>query len=100
MSYIHAPDLAPTKLLLDGYRNGDIDWEAYERDFLALLDTRRIFEQGIRPTGGRHIKKRLKATFADSCLLCSEHEPEHCHRRLVAEYLQRQWQDVEIEHLI
>jgi uncharacterized protein (DUF488 family) len=26
-----------------------------------------------------------------SCLLCSEPMPENCHRRLVAEYLQRKW---------
>lgn len=100
MGYIHAPDLAPTQGLLEGYRKGEFDWTAYEHDFLALLDERRIFDQGIRPTGGRLIRKRLKAVFANSCLLCSEHEPDHCHRRLVAEYLQRQWGDVEIVHLI
>ena len=99
MQYIHAPDLAPTKTLLDGYRGGDIDWEVYERDFLALLDQRRISTEGIRPTGGRLITQRLKATIANSCLLCSEHEPDQCHRRLVAEYFQQHWGDVEIEHL-
>ena len=34
------------------------------------------------------------------CLLCSEHEPDHCHRRLVAEYLKSEWGDVQIEHLM
>ena len=34
-----------------------------------------------------------------ACLLCSEPAPHHCHRRLAAEYLQRKWGDVEIEHL-
>ena len=33
-------------------------------------------------------------------LLCSEPTPEHCHRRLVAEYLQKAWGDVEIEHIL
>ena len=97
--YTHAPDLAPTKDLLDGYRKGEIDWATYERDFLALLDARRILTEGIRPTGGRRIVKRLRAAIADSCLLCSEHEPDHCHRRLVVEYFQRHWGDVEIVHL-
>ncbi len=100
MDYIHAPDLAPTKALLDGYRAGEVDWAAYEHVFLALLDERRILADGIRPAGGRRITKRLKATLADSCLLCSEHEPDHCHRRLVAEYFARHWGGVEIEHLI
>jgi uncharacterized protein (DUF488 family) len=33
------------------------------------------------------------------CLLCSEEKPHHCHRRLVAEYLQQHWPDVQIEHI-
>lgn len=99
MRYIHAPDLAPTKALLDGYRDGSIDWETYEREFLALLQARRILEEGLQPTEGRRIAKRLRATIANSCLLCSEHEPDHCHRRLVAEYFQRHWDHVEIHHL-
>ena len=32
-------------------------------------------------------------------LLCSEHTAEHCHRRLVLEYLQDKWGDVNIIHL-
>lgn len=38
----------------------------------------------------------------DGCLLCSEAEPHHCHcdRRLVAEYLQEHWGDVELHHLV
>ena len=34
-----------------------------------------------------------------ACLLCSEEEPHHCHRRLVAEYLKDKWSDVDIEHI-
>jgi uncharacterized protein (DUF488 family) len=34
-----------------------------------------------------------------ACLLCSEEKPDHCHRRLVAEYLKEKWHDVEIEHI-
>jgi len=32
-------------------------------------------------------------------LLCSEHTPEHCHRRLVVEYLDSHWGNVEAIHL-
>ncbi|POP59659.1 hypothetical protein C3L32_10125, partial [Pseudomonas aeruginosa] len=35
----------------------------------------------------------------NSCLLCSEDKPHHCHRRLVAEYLAGKWPNVEIVHL-
>ena len=87
MKYMHMPELAPTKEMLDTYRNEHHDWDTYERQFLALMDERRIGKMGIR------------RTIANGCLLCSEDKPEHCHRRLVAEYLQRHWGDVEIVHL-
>jgi uncharacterized protein (DUF488 family) len=35
----------------------------------------------------------------DGCLLCSEDKPHHCHRRLVAEYLNAKWGGISIEHL-
>ena len=34
-----------------------------------------------------------------ACLLCSEDQPHHCHRRLVAEYLKDKWGDINIVHL-
>jgi hypothetical protein len=40
-----------------------------------------------------------KDVISGGCLLCSEATPEHCHRRLVAEYFQRHWADVCIQHL-
>jgi uncharacterized protein (DUF488 family) len=44
----------------------------------------------------RNIEKQVsREILADGCLLCSEVTPLHCHRRLVAEYLQERWGDVE-----
>ena len=50
-------------------------------------------------------KRRVEVTLdktliAGGCLLCSEATPEHCHRRLVAEYLREKWGDVDIGHLL
>ena len=87
MQYVHLPQLAPTKEMLDAYRNQHRDWDTYEREFLALMAERRIGNMAI------------KRTISNGCLLCSEDTADHCHRRLVAEYLQRQWGDVEIVHL-
>jgi uncharacterized protein (DUF488 family) len=87
IDYVHLPELAPTKEILDAYKKKDGDWAVYERQFLALLTARRIEEE---------LDKRL---FEGGCLLCSEATPEHCHRRLVAEYLREKWGDVEIQHL-
>ena len=41
----------------------------------------------------RRIEVVLSPSFFEgpSALLCSEATPEHCHRRLVLEYLQRTW---------
>ena len=87
IKYVHMPELAPTPEMLDAYRKEHRDWETYEREFLALMDERRISKKGI------------KRTIANACLLCSEEKPEHCHRRLVAEHLSRHWGDIEIVHL-
>lgn len=38
-------------------------------------------------------------TYETAFLLCSEDTPTRCHRRLVVEYLQQKWGDVEITHL-
>jgi uncharacterized protein (DUF488 family) len=48
--------------------------------------------------------RRIEETISpdmmeEGCLLCSEEKPDHCHRRLVAEYLKAIWGSVEIEHL-
>ena len=42
----------------------------------------------------------LKPEILDGgCLLCTEDDPRHCHRRLAAEYLQDKWPGVEVIHL-
>ena len=46
MEYVHLPELAPTKEMLDEYRKRGGDWESYETRFLDLLRRRRI-EQSI-----------------------------------------------------
>ncbi len=87
--YIHLPQqLAPTKDILDAYKKHKGDWKVYETAFNRLMES-------------REIESTLVKEIKDGdCLLCSEHEPEHCHRRLVAEYLQKKWQHVTIEHLV
>jgi uncharacterized protein (DUF488 family) len=87
IDYVHIPDLAPTKDILDAYKKQKGDWGLYERQFLDLMRS-------------RHIEKKVPRDIMDcACLLCSEETPHHCHRRLVAEYLKGHWPDVEIEHI-
>ena len=87
IDYFHRPDLAPTKDILDAYKKNGGDWATYERHFLDLMASRRI---------DTTVPKEL---IDGACLLCSEPTPEHCHRRLVAEYLRSRWGDLEIRHL-
>ena len=87
MDYIHLPELAPNKELLDESRKPGSLWADYERTFLSLM-------------AARHVGDRVAKDVIDGgCLLCSESTPEQCHRRLVAEYLQAKWGDLEIVHL-
>ena len=38
--------------------------------------------------------------FQESCLLCSQSTPHHCHRRLVCEYLNGKWDGaLKVRHL-
>lgn len=85
--YIHIPDLAPTKEILKPYQDKKITWQVYEERFLNLM-------------AKRNIEKYLDTTYFDQgCLLCSEHEPHYCHRRLVIEYL-LQYKNFEFKHLV
>lgn len=86
--YVHEPLLAPTQELLDAYKKRKGDWADYERDFVELMRSRRI-------------EDALDRSLFDlrTVLLCSEPTPEHCHRRLVLEYLRDAWGDVQIVHL-
>jgi len=85
--YIHKPNLAPAKDILDGYRKKEIDWVGYEQRFKNLLVERDI-KNNINP-----------AEFDNACILCSEENPDKCHRRLLAEYLRDIWGNVVITHL-
>lgn len=86
--YIHVPELAPTSEMLNAYKKGEISWATYEDKFLNLMSSRQI-EKSIKPT-----------LLDNGCLLCSEHEPHMCHRRLVVEYLNEHSDlDLTVKHL-
>lgn len=87
--YIYSPDLTPTKIMLDSYKKKTISWDSYADKFTNLMIQRNI-ERTID-----------KSIIDNGCLLCSEHEPHHCHRRLVVEYLNNHWNsELEVIHLL
>lgn len=87
IEYEHRPELAPTQEMLDEYKKRRGAWATYEERFLELMAQRKVEEAIPRSAVGQ------------ACLLCSEAKPDHCHRRLVAEYWKKKWGDLEIIHL-
>ena len=85
--YIYKPLLAPTKDLLRNYQKKEITWADYEVEYLRIIEQRNIL----------NIIK--KDEIINGVLLCSEDRPDQCHRRLLAEYLARNWGNIEIIHL-
>jgi uncharacterized protein (DUF488 family) len=88
-AYEHEPLLAPTQDMLDAYKKQKGRWQAYEEQFLDLMAKRHI-EQHL---------DRERFELVPTVLLCSEHTAEHCHRRLVLEYLGAKWPNVVAVHL-
>jgi uncharacterized protein (DUF488 family) len=86
--YRHELALAPPPDLLARYRKEN-DWAAYAQEFTRLMEADGMVAHA-RAILGEHERP---------CLLCSEHAPDCCHRRLLVERLQAEWPELEIVHL-
>lgn len=83
------PELAPEAAMLNAYRKGTLGWDAYESEYTNLMIRRRIAQQ-LTP-----------AELDGVCLLCSEHTPHFCHRRLAVEYINRELKlDLKVVHIV
>jgi uncharacterized protein (DUF488 family) len=87
IAYRHMPILAPTQAMLDRYKKQGGSWDSYAAEFAELMRSRHIEQPSV-----------VEVRDGD-CLLCSEDKPCHCHRRLVAEYLQSFTAGMEVVHL-
>lgn len=88
--YAHDEIFAPTKELLNSYRASKVSWKEYEDVFAKIMNNRQIEERF----------KKLYINYEKVCLLCSEPTAEQCHRRLVAEYLQKHYdKNVKVVHI-
>lgn len=79
-SYSHEIQFAPTKMILDNYKKQVISWSEYEVEYNELIKRRRVLD----------IFKDKYENCERVLLLCSESTPEKCHRRLLAEYLEKE----------
>ena len=86
--YQHDLRLAPSPELFADYRASH-DAARWEAGFDALMDERDV----------PGVLDRAEYAAVRSCLLCSEHQPEHCHRNFVARRIAAAWPEFEIRHL-
>ena len=92
-SYIYGLDFAPTKEILDAYKDKIIQWSDYEKEYFEIIKNRDYCNQ---------ICCKFTETYAkyrNIVLLCSEPTPEKCHRRLAAEAIVKANPSIHVEHL-
>lgn len=87
IEYEYKDIFAPTKELLKDYKDKKVSWEEYEKVYFKILEDREV------------LKSIDLKEFEDSVLLCSEPTATMCHRRLLAEYIQKNSSDINIKHL-
>jgi uncharacterized protein (DUF488 family) len=91
ITYDYQPIFAPSPEIRDALRKTR-DWAQFEESFLKLMKQRKVLD-AVDPS-------LFEGKLA---LLCSEAEPDKCHRRLVAEMLAQHWSSqghaIEVKHL-
>jgi len=87
IEYTELPGLAPTEAIMDSYKRKASEWPTFAASYVALLEQRNV------------VGSLSRDMLDHACLLCSEDKPDHCHRRLAADYLAANFGDIEIVHL-
>ncbi|NJD11495.1 MAG: DUF488 domain-containing protein [Gemmatimonadetes bacterium] len=87
MEYRHMAELAPTQALIDLARKRQ-EWDRFEAGYRRLIRTRKVEDV---------VSRQL---LDGACLLCSEEQPEHCHRRVLADYLVEHFEGLQVRHLV
>jgi uncharacterized protein (DUF488 family) len=87
IDYLHLEAAAPTQELIDMARKRH-EWTRFEAGYRRLIEGRKV-AQAVSPE-----------LLDGACLLCSEDQPEHCHRRVLAEYLAEHFEGLQVRHLV
>lgn len=83
--YSHAPELAPSDEDFSLYKAKKISWADYELLYVKKISVIKDIDRFANDGCG--------------CFLCSEHDPAKCHRRLLAEFIAKNYNGFEIVHL-
>ena len=87
--YKHCIEFAPTKDILDGYKNKTITWGHYVEQYKQLMNRRGDYKSFVTKFN----------SYSRICFLCSEPTAEQCHRRLIAELIVQDNPQVKIIHI-
>lgn len=88
VEYEHQINLAPTKELLNRRRKNNLSWPEFESEYLNLL-TEDILEYCFKEISKQNI-----------LFLCSESEPQFCHRRVLTDKLLSLNSELKVTHLV
>lgn len=87
IDYIHLLYLSTEEDLLRRYRGGKVDWDGYEKEYLASMKERGSIE-------------KMKRDIVDrTCLMCSEPNASRCHRGIAAREFAKAVEGVTVIHL-
>jgi uncharacterized protein (DUF488 family) len=92
-AYEYKVEFAPTKDILEGYRDKKLLWSKYEQKYTELIRTR---------NSTNNICDKfcdIYSHYKNIVLLCSEPTPDKCHRRLAAEAIKITNPDMCLKHL-
>ena len=92
-AYEHKLEFAPTKDILDDYRDKKNSWSSYEQRYRELIQQRNYNDEICDKFCESY------SQYKNIVLLCSEPLPDKCHRRLAAEAIIESNPDVYIKHL-
>lgn len=88
-SYEHRPDLAPTKEMIDGYKNKSVARKDFERRYCDIMIERGTVSRFADTYGG----------YERICLLCSGTEITSCHQKLLSTMLSVQLPSITVVNI-
>ena len=88
-AYAYCEEFAPTKEILNAYKNKELDWTEYEKKYRDTMNERKDYVK---------FADRF-ASYKRIVLLCSEPTAERCHRRLLSEMLCEINPDMVLHHI-
>jgi uncharacterized protein (DUF488 family) len=87
IDYVALPQLAPSVEAFRAYRKRELSHDEYMQAY-----ARQLAESGALAELDRDL-------LDGGCLLCSEHDPNECHRHVAADMLADRWPKMRVQHL-